>query len=86
MVINKDIKSQLIADWMQIVSMGWIPEDKLRKSLYDQINGVYDMSLDEYDVAYAQIMGDGWDEKLTDEQCDIWRDIVNNAAREYLAM
>lgn len=86
MVMNKDIKSQLIADWTQMVAMGWLTEEELRESLQDQISGLHDMSLDEYDIAYAQIMGDGWSEKLTDEQCDIWRNVVNDAAIEYLAI
>lgn len=85
MVLEKNISDQLIADWTQLVAEGDFTKEELVVSLQDQISGLHDMSMDEYDVFYAQFMGAGWGEELTDEQCDIWRDVVNDAARKYLA-
>ena len=85
MVLEKNVVDQLIADWDEMIAMEWMAKEELIVSLQDQISGLHDMSLDEYDVFYAQFMGAGWDEVLTDEQCDIWRNVFNDAARKYLA-
>ena len=85
MMLEKNVVDQLIADWDEIVAMEWVAKEELIASLQDQISGLHDMSLDRYDVFYAQFMGAGWDEVLTDEQRDIWRNVFNDAARKYLA-
>ena len=80
---NTQVMARLMAGWNGMVIGGLMTYEDLRESLTDQVNGIMDMSADELDADMAGLMG--WDiDRITEEQYDIWRDLVNQTARKYL--
>lgn len=77
------VKIKLMVGWNGMVIGGLITYEELCDSLSDQIAGIEDMSADELTDDLARLMG--WNPSaITEDQYKVWRDLVNEAAREYL--
>lgn len=80
---RQKVKAMLMAGWNGLVMGGLITYNQLADSLLDQITGGEDMSADELTDDLAELMG--WNPSaITDSQYKVWRDLVNETAREYL--
>lgn len=76
-------KEILKANWAELVSSGDMDIEDMVGSLEDQISGYEDLSLDELTEEMAETLG--WEfADLTDEQVDEWKEIVEEAAKEWL--
>lgn len=76
-------KAELMAGWNGMILGGLMTYDELTDSLLDQVTGSIDMSADELTDELAGLMG--WNPSdITESQYRIWKDIVNETAREYL--
>lgn len=74
----------LKANWDSQVADESMTEDEMAASLTDQASGYQDMAMEEMDEDMAAIMG--WQLPLTDSQAEEWTALVNESAREWLAV
>lgn len=83
METREQVKTMLFVGWNGMILGGLITYDELHDMLLDQVTGSMDMSADELDIDIARLLG--WDmENITDEQWEIWRNIVDEAANEFM--
>lgn len=83
---NRNIaKADLWTAWADLVANGDMSAEELISGLRDQISGDCDLSADELTEDRMALLGwgDDWS-SLTDEQFSEWRDIVDEAAAEYV--
>ena len=77
------ITTHLHRIWDEQVEAGFITRDEMYDSLHAQISGELDLSPDELDEPIARLLG--WDiNNITDEQWEIWKNIVNISATEWV--
>ena len=81
---NTTAKKTLMSAWDGLIASGDMTAEEMAESLRDQITGYADLSAEELTGEMADILG--WDiDDITDEQLDAWCDIVDAAAKEWLA-
>lgn len=77
------VSIRLMAGWNGMILGGMMTEEELYTSLEAQISGVEDLSPDELTDDMAILMG--WNPSdITESQYDIWRNLVNQTAKEYM--
>lgn len=82
---NPIITARLWSLWDSQIQDGIITEGEMAEMLKMQVSGEYDLSSDELDPTYAQLMwGQDVQEPYTKEQYDEWRTVENEAASEWL--